>query len=50
MLDGIEAMIRCEGPNPMIYQFNGLLTILDTVLVLAAEQLLLRGSSLKNTD
>ncbi|CAG9326660.1 unnamed protein product [Blepharisma stoltei] len=48
--DGLEATVRCEGPNPMIYQFNGLLTILDTVLVLASEQLLLRGSSLKNTD
>lgn len=48
--DNLKTTVRSEGPNPMIYQFNGLVNLLDTVLVCSPEQLLLRGSSLKNTD
>ena len=42
--------LQCEDPNPMIYQFNGVLRMGEMYLPLANEQFLLRGSSLKNTD
>lgn len=34
----------------MIYQFNGVLDLDDVIVSVSAEQFLLRGSSLKNTD
>ena len=48
--DQINGYLKCEDPNPMIYQFNGLFFIDEMMLPLANEQFLLRGSSLKNTD
>lgn len=48
--DTFNSEIRCEDPNPMIYQFNGLVTLDKTTLPVGNEQFLLRGSSLKNTE
>lgn len=49
-LDNFRAAVKCEDPNPMIYQFNGVFYIDDSAIPLTNEQFLLRGSSLKNTD
>ena len=48
--DDLVLSIRCEDPNPMIYQFYGVLDLSGTTIPLSNEQFLLRGSSLKNTD
>jgi phospholipid-transporting ATPase len=50
MFDGFSADIKCEDPNPMIYQFQGILRTPKGAVPLSTEQFLLRGSSLKNTD
>ena len=48
--DHFSANIQCETPNPMIYRFNGVISInSDSPIPLTYEQCLLRGSSLKNT-
>jgi phospholipid-transporting ATPase len=48
--DNPEVSISCEEPNPMIYRFNGVLTIgTQDPIPFTSEQFLLRGSSLKNT-
>lgn len=39
-----------ENPNTELYQYTGKITICDEVFSLNANQLLLKGSSLKNTD
>lgn len=49
-LDSIIADIKCEDPNPMIYQFSGIMKISQGVNALSSDQFLLRGTSLKNTD
>ncbi len=49
-LGKLEGSIMCEVPNPALYSFEGALKVGDDVIPLSAEQLLLRGSSLKNTD
>ena len=48
--DSFRAEVKCEDPNPMIYQFQGILKLPQGLNALSAEQFLLRGSSLKNTD
>ncbi|CAG9326924.1 ATP8A1_3 [Blepharisma stoltei] len=48
--DYFTCSVKCEDPNPMIYNFNGLLKIEGITSALSNEQFLLRGSSLKNTD
>lgn len=48
--DSFKAALKCEEPNPLIYQFNGVFYIGDSAIPLSNEQFLLRGSSLKNTD
>ena len=48
--DSFTGNIKCEDPNAIIYQFNGLLTHRSLAIPLCNDQLLLRGSSLKNTD
>lgn len=48
--DNFNGDIKCEDPNPMIYQFQGILKFTKGAVPLSAEQFLLRGSSLKNTD
>lgn len=50
MLDSFTGNIKCEDPNPMIYQFSGILKISQGINALTSDQFLLRGSSLKNTD
>lgn len=49
-LDEFVGSIKCEEPNAIIYQFNGVLTSKSLAIPLTNEQFLLRGSSLKNTD
>lgn len=49
-IDGFQGKIQCEDPNPMIYQFQGIFNSEIGAVPLTAEQFLLRGSSLKNTD
>jgi phospholipid-transporting ATPase len=46
-----NARIDCEGPNEYLYKFEGTLTFTDGATVpLDPEQLLLRGSALRNTE
>lgn len=49
-LNAFDYSVTCEGPNPRIYVFNGVLTLNSTVISLNNEQFLLRGSALKNTQ
>ncbi|OMJ67067.1 hypothetical protein SteCoe_35873 [Stentor coeruleus] len=42
--------IVCEEPNPVIYQFSGLLRLENFTIPLSLQQFLIRGSSLKNTN
>ena len=46
--------VECENPNDMLYRFEGTLrlggTNKDTIVPLNTDQMLLRGSSLRNTD
>ena len=49
-LDSFTGNVRCDEPNSIIYQFNGVLSFETLAIPLTNEQLLLRGSSLKNTD
>lgn len=49
-LKDFSATIMCEMPNPSLYNFEGALRMKDEVIPLSADQLLLRGSSLKNTE
>jgi phospholipid-transporting ATPase len=48
------AWVDCEQPNDMLYKFEGTLGLgeehKDTLVPLGPDQMLLRGSSLKNTD
>ena len=50
VLDTFQCEVKCDDPNPMIYSFSGLLRHNGTFMALTHEQLLLRGSSLKNTE
>ena len=44
-------MIDCEGPNDLLYKFEGSIKMSDTESVpINADQILLRGSSLRNTE
>ncbi|KAF5933820.1 hypothetical protein HYC85_029991 [Camellia sinensis] len=45
-----KAVIRCEDPNANLYSFVGSLEIEEQQFPLTIQQLLLRGSKLKNTD
>lgn len=49
-VDRLNVQIKCQVPNNMIYEFSGLLFLEDQTFALTYEQLLLRGSSLRNTD
>lgn len=46
--------VECENPNDMLYKFEGTMGLggdkKDTLVSLATDQLLLRGSSLRNTE
>lgn len=45
------AVINCEGPNEYLYKFDGNLTLPDgAVIPIDPDQILLRGSCLRNTD
>lgn len=45
-----KGTIECENPNDMLYRFEGTLFLRDIVAPLGVDQILLRGSVLKNTD
>ena len=47
----LTGTVRCDLPNPMLYQFDGLMTIFgDKKISLNQKNLLLRGAKLKNTS
>jgi len=47
----INGKISCEKPNNAIYKFEGNIILDETEKIsLGADNLLLRGSSLKNTE
>ena len=48
----LDGTIICESPNDRIYKFEGYLTLINLYkkVSLGTENLLLRGSSLRNTD
>ncbi|OMJ85156.1 hypothetical protein SteCoe_13546 [Stentor coeruleus] len=50
LYDTFLGSVKCEDPNSMIYQFNGVLSFKRVSIPISNEQFLLRGSSLKNTD
>jgi magnesium-transporting ATPase (P-type) len=47
-LDG--ALVECESPNPLLYKFEGTITSSKGIIPLTVDQMLLRGSSLRNTN
>ena len=49
-IDKFTGSVRCDEPNSIIYQFNGVFSFETFAIPLTNDQLLLRGSSLKNTD
>ena len=45
------AVVNCEGPNEYLYKFDGNFTLPDgAVIPIDPDQILLRGSCLKNTE
>ena len=49
-LSSISGEVNCEGPNNAIYKFEGNISISGKHISLDIDSLLLRGSSLRNTD
>ena len=49
-LRDLHASVTCEAPNVQIYKFDGVLNVGDSKISLSHENLLLRGSALKNTE
>eukprot|EP00347_Sterkiella_histriomuscorum_P021501 403333759 len=45
-----EAYVECENPNEMLYKFEGTLVLNNMPIPLGIDQMLLRGSSLRNTE
>eukprot|EP00347_Sterkiella_histriomuscorum_P005590 403356030 len=45
-----NARVECENPNEMLYKFEGTLICQQTYIPLSVDQILLRGSSLRNTE
>jgi magnesium-transporting ATPase (P-type) len=45
-----KAVVECEHPNEMLYKFEGNLKFNGSIIPLSVDQILLRGSSLRNTD
>lgn len=50
VFDNFQCEVKCDDPNPVIYSFNGVLKHGHNFMALGYEQLLLRGSSLRNTE
>lgn len=44
------AYIECESPNEMLYKFEGTMVLNNQPTPLGIDQMLLRGSSLRNTE
>ncbi len=42
--------VECENPNEMLYRFEGTLVLREMAVPLNVDQILLRGSSLRNTE
>jgi len=42
--------VECENPNEILYKFDGTVIINNAPVPLGIDQMLLRGSSLKNTE
>ena len=50
MINFTGAKVECDNPNALLYNFEGKMTISEKVYGLSIDQILLRGSSLKNTE
>lgn len=51
ILSNLEgALVECESPNAMLFKFEGTVTSSKGIIPLTVDQMLLRGSSLRNTD
>lgn len=48
-LDSLAGTVTCDPPNQRIYKFKGKITVGEVEYPLNQDQMLLRGSSLKNT-
>lgn len=44
------AYVECENPNEMLYRFEGTMIVNSVMGSLSVDQVLLRGSSLRNTE
>jgi len=49
-LASVDGEVNCEGPNNAIYNFEGTITIGGPMISLNVDNLLLRGSTIRNTD
>lgn len=45
-----DAFIECESPNEMLYKYEGTLFADNQIIPLCVDQMLLRGSCLRNTE
>jgi phospholipid-transporting ATPase len=50
VVSNFECEIKCEEPNPHMYQFTGLIIFREHAVPLSLQQFLVRGSSLRNTN
>ncbi|XP_022956668.1 putative phospholipid-transporting ATPase 9 isoform X1 [Cucurbita moschata] len=50
MFNSFKAILKCEDPNANLYSFVGSLELEEQQYPLSPQQLLLRGSKLRNTD
>ncbi|XP_064404646.1 probable phospholipid-transporting ATPase IA isoform X2 [Halichondria panicea] len=46
----VEGLVECEGPNNRLYEFTGNINLSEQLEPIQADQVLLRGSQLRNTD
>jgi magnesium-transporting ATPase (P-type) len=44
------AYVQCENPNDQLYRFEGTIYVRDVVAPVGVDQILLRGSNLRNTE
>jgi len=49
-MSNISGSVICEAPNPAIYKFEGVIKLAGRDISLGAENMVLRGMSLRNTE
>ena len=50
MSEFVGGYVECENPNEMLYRFEGTIIVNGVCVPLSNDQMLLRGSSLRNTE